>query len=831
MRSLELGMVTDQAQAMGTSLLGVGTAALALATKSDALDRGLARLGVVSGATAAELGQMRQAAIDAGLATKFSPDQAVEAMTALSSAGLNARDAMATLNTALNVATASAGKLTTDQSATLVAQTMKSWGLSANQASPAMDKIAKMANAFSASIEDMPLLLANSQRGVAAMGSSVTDTMVSLGLVRNLMPRVESAATAVGVAMESMADPKVQQKLKGLGVTVADTSGKFRAFPDIIADMVPALGKMTQAERAAFLGATFGADAMQGLNAMFTQLTNGVETADGRLLKGAAAISYLRGEIDDSKGALQKFSDAAGGGFGGGLDKLKAQMMTLAQVAGGPLAAAFEPVVNGISRVVKWVARGIESMPQFAKDGLGKVAAVLTALVVGAGGLLVAGAAIGGLVIAVKAAGVAIGAALLPLLLIGGAVALVIMGLKTAIENNVGGLGEKFGSALSTVKLGWQGLAQVFTTGGFSGAVETELNKAENAGLKNFVLNVYGIGMRIVHFFESVKAGFEGVVETMGPTFNRLSAAFTSVGVALGLTTDASTGAQKSWTAFGNAGKTVGSILGGAFDFIVRAIAVVMEVFSGFAGMWPKITASLEPAYRSLSNLGMVIKDVASRLGVLNPGSYANGWQTFGRILGGVATTIGDAITKIVRLFSGLWTAASGFIDMIAGILTGDWTMAWIGAKRVVFGLLGAVLEIAGSVLTTMAQMIDEIIKMLPECVRPDINTKNHFAKFIENRRADLDQWQADSEKESQSVAERTLGAGNLEAARKAQEGQVMAAFAQKTAPENEQGVGTRHPTEVTVPMTVQVMIDGEQIEAAIMGVAKGPRGTYPSKR
>ncbi|MBK6512629.1 MAG: phage tail tape measure protein [Polyangiaceae bacterium] len=174
---------------------------------------------------------MREGAIGAGLATEFSPDQAVEAMTALSSAGLNARDAMATLNTALNVATASAGKLTTDQSATLVAQTMKSWGLSANQASPAMDKIAKMANAFSASIEDMPLLLANSQRGVAAMGSSVTDTMVSLGLVRNLMPRVESAATAVGVAMESMADPKVQQKLKGLGVTVADTSGKFRAFP------------------------------------------------------------------------------------------------------------------------------------------------------------------------------------------------------------------------------------------------------------------------------------------------------------------------------------------------------------------------------------------------------------------------------------------------------------------------------------------------------------------------------------------------------------------------------------------------------------------------
>ncbi|MBK6512627.1 MAG: hypothetical protein IPG04_00565 [Polyangiaceae bacterium] len=403
------------------------------------------------------------------------------------------------------------------------------------------------------------------------------------------------------------------------------------------------------------------------------------------------------------------------------------------------------------------------------------------------------------------------------------------MGLKTAIENNVGGLGEKFGSALSTVKLGWQGLAQVFTTGGFSGAVETELNKAENAGLKNFVLNVYGIGMRIVHFFESVKAGFEGVVETMGPTFNRLSAAFTSVGVALGLTTDASTGAQKSWTAFGNAGKTVGSILGGAFDFIVRAIAVVMEVFSGFAGMWPKITASLEPAYRSLSNLGMVIKDVASRLGVLNPGSYANGWQTFGRILGGVATTIGDAITKIVRLFSGLWTAASGFIDMIAGILTGDWTMAWIGAKRVVFGLLGAVLEIAGSVLTTMAQMIDEIIKMLPEWVRPDINTKNHFAKFIENRRADSTSG-GRTPRRSQSVAERTLAPatsrppGRL---RRAGHGRIRA----EDGTGERAGVGTRHPTEVTVPMTVQVMIDGEQIEAAIMGVAKGPRGTYPSKR
>jgi TP901 family phage tail tape measure protein len=51
----------------------------------------------------------------------------------------------------------------------------------------------------------------------------------------------------------------------------------------------------------------------------------------------------------------------------------------------------------------------------------------------------------------------------------------------------------------------------------------------------------------------------------------------------------------------------------------------------------------------------------------------------------------GHAIRMIIDVLKGLIEAFSGFIDLIAGILTGDWERAWDGAKRVVKGFVHAI--------------------------------------------------------------------------------------------------------------------------------------------
>ncbi|MCK7535247.1 MAG: hypothetical protein MZV63_31800 [Marinilabiliales bacterium] len=77
-------------------------------------------------------------------------------------------------------------------------------------------------------------------------------------------------------------------------MAVVDSKGSFRQFLDVLGDMAPALDKMTEAQRSAFLLKAFGREALGGVNAILTQVTNGIRTNTGETVKGAEAIAYLR---------------------------------------------------------------------------------------------------------------------------------------------------------------------------------------------------------------------------------------------------------------------------------------------------------------------------------------------------------------------------------------------------------------------------------------------------------------------------------------------------------------------------------------------------------
>ena len=73
-------------------------------------------------------------------------------------------------------------------------------------------------------------------------------------------------------------------------------------------------------------------------------------------------------------------------------------------------------------------------------------------------------------------------------------------------------------------------------TGNFSGAVREELNRAENAGLKTFLIRVYQIAFRIQRFFQGIGEGFSAAIEAAAPVFEAFVGALTRLGQALGLT-------------------------------------------------------------------------------------------------------------------------------------------------------------------------------------------------------------------------------------------------------------------------------------------------------
>ncbi|MBC7173119.1 MAG: phage tail tape measure protein, partial [Polyangiaceae bacterium] len=349
-------------------------------------------VAAVSGATAQELGQLRDAAVAAGVATQFSPVEAAQGLRDLAQAGFNAQESMGLLLPVLDLAAGSLGELSPQAAAGLAAQSIKAFGLSVDEAGGAVDRILKSVNVFAISAGDLPLALGTASRGAQAMHQSLSETLVSLGLVKNIIPSVERASTAVAVAMERMADPRVQQALRGVGVSVTDSQNRFRTFLDILGDLAPQLDRMNEAQRSAFLLSTFGREALGGVNAILTQVTNGVRTNTGETLRGAAAIAYLRDQFENAGGTAARFREQMLDTFEGQKQLLAGSLETLAIVAGEPFAQVFKPIVTIVIDIVNAVLNAFRQLPAPAKRAF-------AAFVVGAGAVV----ALVGAVIAAKA--------------------------------------------------------------------------------------------------------------------------------------------------------------------------------------------------------------------------------------------------------------------------------------------------------------------------------------------------------------------------------------------------------------------------------------------
>jgi TP901 family phage tail tape measure protein len=102
--------------------------AFALANAAGRFEQGLAAIGAVTRATSRELAMLRKAAINAGIETQFSPDEAIQGLTSLATAGQTAAQATRTLIPVLDLAAGSLGQLGVASAAEAVVGTLNAYG-------------------------------------------------------------------------------------------------------------------------------------------------------------------------------------------------------------------------------------------------------------------------------------------------------------------------------------------------------------------------------------------------------------------------------------------------------------------------------------------------------------------------------------------------------------------------------------------------------------------------------------------------------------------------------------------------------------------------------
>jgi TP901 family phage tail tape measure protein len=749
---------------LGLGVLTAGVAgvggAFALADMAGAFEKSIAAVGAISNASAKELGQLREAALDAGIKTQFSPTEATVGLRELAAAGFNAQESIALLIPVLDLAAGSFGELTPETAAGLAAQSMKAFGLETGQASLAVDQMLQATNLFALQAKDLPLALGTAARGAGVLHQKLEETLVALGLVKNVIPSVERASTAVAVAMERMVKPQTQAALKGLGVAVTDAQGNFRPFLDVLGEMAPALDKMTMAKRSAFLLKTFGGEALGGISAILTQVTNGIRTETGETLKGGAALKYLREQMEKAGGTAAAFRDKLLNTFAGQKQLLRGSIETLGILLGEPFAQVLKPVVGAAADALNALLKVLRSMPMSVKRAFGTFfagAAVVTTLVGAVVTAVTAIALLGGVL---KIAAVVLGvmvALILPAVLAVGMLAAVVAGFTIAFNRNLGGIADVAARAGQQVRLFFEGMAQLIEQGGFSGAVRDELNDAGNLSLKQFVITVWAVLYRLGRLWDGFVTGFTDAIEAAEGIFEELSAAFRDLGESLGeVFGDLSDGAaslpSERFRAFG---QEVGLVVGRIVDIVAVALGFVVRFGAGLLSGMRSVWEEVEPVF---SELGQALGEFADALLNLmgldrQGGSVAEratlAFRALGsvvgrglvRVLGWAAAALTDfiqTVTAVLRIIIALrdgFRALVAWITEVAAVVSGIFSSAFAAASewlQETFGpIFDPILERISSIGTRVMGVLRTAVDGLKAFLQPVWEFFSHAGEHV----------------------------------------------------------------------------------------------------
>ena len=636
--------------AAGAAVVG---GAFALAEQGNQFLEMLGQAGALANASADEMERLRTAALNVALkGTGTSAAGAAETLRELVQEGYNADDAIKALVPTLTLVSLGFGQISRAQAAGLVNDTLGEFRLGAEAAAPLVDKLALMMRVFGLRATELEPALRGVATGASLTGASLDDTLIALGLTKSVLPSVEQAARSVNLAFNQLASDHTRKELAAIGVQVTDSSGKMRPLIEILSSLNTRTAKMSESQRENALASIFSARAGGGLTAIMQALSDGIRDSSGHLLVGTKAIQQLRSQMAGASGTATEMRDRLFDTFDGQKRQLVASVQTFLELVGEPFTVVFKDILSVMRRGFVAVNQFIAAIPAPVKTFLARIVLVVGSVVALVGAVIAAKAAIALVLIGLKLLGVTLAgivATLLPAIAIVSLLALTVAGFVVAFRHDIGGIATYFEGVVARVKLLFHGLVQVFSDGGFSGAVMDELNKAENAGVKQFAIRVYQIVFRIRRFFAGIADGFSEAIQAARPVFDAFVGALRELGEAFGVvgTTAADALASVGSDRYARAGAKLGEVLAKVVTFLVDGLTIILRVAAGIINGIRGAFAYFRPVFAFVGQaVGFVAEELRglfSDITGVNDKAREGGavWTDLGEVIGTVAGDLG----------------------------------------------------------------------------------------------------------------------------------------------------------------------------------------------
>ena len=368
-------------------------------------DSSMSKVAAVSGATGSDLEQLRTKAREMGAQTKFSASEAAEAMNYMAMAGWKTGDMLSGVEGIMDLAAASGEDLATTSD--IVTDALTAFGKSAQDSGRLADILAATSSNANTDVGKMGETFKYVAPVAGAMGISMEDAAVAIGIMASSSIKASDAGTALRTGLANLAKPTRQMKsyMDKYGIALIENNDGSINLRDTMVSLRGKMRGMSQAEQTAAATAIFGKNAMAG----WLAIINGSDKD----------FEKLTNAVDNSAGKAKSMAEIMQDNLGGQVTRLKSQVQELGISFGEQLIPYVSKAVDKIQNIVDWFSKLDES----EKEQIIKMAAIAAAagpVVTEAGNLITAGGKIygtvgkaieifGGLTTAAEGAGAGVG--------------------------------------------------------------------------------------------------------------------------------------------------------------------------------------------------------------------------------------------------------------------------------------------------------------------------------------------------------------------------------------------------------------------------------------
>ena len=291
-------------------IVGVGAAAVKTATDFEA---GMSEVKAISGATGSEFEALKDKAIEMGAKTKFSASDSAEAFKYMAMAGWDASAMMDGIAGVMDLAAASGEDLATTSD--IVTDALTAFGLQASDSAHFADVLAQASSNSNTNVGLMGETFKYVAPVAGALGYSIEDTAVAIGLMANSGIKGSQAGTALRSTITRLAKPvgEAEKAVNDLGISMTNADGTMKPLSQTMVELREKFAGLTEEQKAQYAAMLAGQEGMSGLLAIvnasdedFQKLTDEINNANGAAEDMASVMmDNTAGAIEQLKGALE----------------------------------------------------------------------------------------------------------------------------------------------------------------------------------------------------------------------------------------------------------------------------------------------------------------------------------------------------------------------------------------------------------------------------------------------------------------------------------------------------------------------------------------------